>query len=282
MKIFKVINNNIVITLDQNNQEIILMGRGLGFKQRPRNNIDENLIEKRFSLSSSDNEESSVSQLLSNISLEDIRVATQILNYAEDIFNTKVSDSKVIALSDHIHSTLERYNSGVELKNNLLWEIKRFYPKEFTVGKEALDIINQQFGIKLPENEAGFITMHIVETQMNQTIDDLDGLTQFIQKVIQILKYACHQEIDEHSAYYYRFVTHLRYLAQRISSNQISVEKTDSSMLEIIKLQYPDAYQATEKVLNFIQNEYNCRLASDELIYLTIHIEKLIRHTNTN
>ena len=79
MKIFK------VITLDQNNQEIILMGRGLGFKQRPGNNIDENLIEKRFSLSSSDNEESSVSQLLSNI------------------FNTKVSDSKVIALSDHIH-----------------------------------------------------------------------------------------------------------------------------------------------------------------------------------
>mgnify|MGYP001651951010 CR=1 FL=1 len=68
MKIFKVINNNIVITLDQNNQEIILMGRGLGFKQRPGNNIDENLIEKRFSLSSSDNEESSVSQLLSNIS----------------------------------------------------------------------------------------------------------------------------------------------------------------------------------------------------------------------
>lgn len=74
MKIFKVINNNIVITLDQNNQEIILMDRGLGFKQRPGNNIDENLIEKCFSLSSSDNEESSVSQLLSNISLEDIRV----------------------------------------------------------------------------------------------------------------------------------------------------------------------------------------------------------------
>ena len=42
MKIFKVINN-IVITLDQNNQEIILMDRELGFKQRPGNNIDENL-----------------------------------------------------------------------------------------------------------------------------------------------------------------------------------------------------------------------------------------------
>ncbi|WP_270634921.1 BglG family transcription antiterminator LicT [Ligilactobacillus salivarius] len=282
MKIFKVINNNIVITLDQNNQEIILMGRGLGFKQRPGNNIDENLIEKRFSLSSSDNEESSVSQLLSNISLEDIRVATQILNYAEDIFNTKVSDSKVIALSDHIHSALERYNSGIELKNNLLWKIKRFYPEEFKVGKEALDIINQQFGIKLPEDEAGFITMHIVEAQMNQTIDDLDGLTQFIQKVIQILKYACHQEINEHSAYYYRFTTHLRYLAQRIFSKQISVEKNDSSMLDMISLQYPEAYQAAKKVLEFIQNEYHCELASDELIYLTIHIEKLIRHTNTD
>ena len=87
------------------------MGRGLGFKQRPENIIDENLIEKRFSLSSSDNEESSVSQLLSNISLEDIRVANKILNYAEDIFNTNISDSKIITLSDDIHSALERYNS---------------------------------------------------------------------------------------------------------------------------------------------------------------------------
>ncbi|MYY59086.1 RNA-binding protein [Lactobacillus salivarius] len=107
MKIFKVINNNIVITLDKNNQEIILMGRGLGFKQRPGNIIDENLIEKRFSLSSSDKEDFSVSQLLTNISLEDIRVANKILNYAEEIFNTNVSDSKIIALSDHIHSALE-------------------------------------------------------------------------------------------------------------------------------------------------------------------------------
>ena len=194
----------------------------------------------------------------------------------------EVSDSKVIALSDHIHSALERYNSGIELKNNFLWKIKRFYPEEFKVGKEALDIINQQFGIKLPEDEAGFITMHIVEAQMNQTIDDLDGLTQFIQKVIQILKYACHQEINEHSAYYYRFITHLRYLAQRIFSKQISVEKNDSSMLDMISLQYPEAYQAAKKVLEFIQNEYHCELASDELIYLTIHIEKLIRHTNTD
>ncbi|MBL1058312.1 RNA-binding protein [Ligilactobacillus salivarius] len=111
MKIFKVINNNIVITLDKNNQEIILMGRGLGFKQRSGNIIDENLIEKRFSLSSSDKEDFSVSQLLTNISLEDIRVANKILNYAEEIFNTNVSDSKIIALSDHIHSALERYNS---------------------------------------------------------------------------------------------------------------------------------------------------------------------------
>ena len=79
----------------------------------------------------------------------------------------KLVTQKLLLLVTISISALERYNSGVELKNNLLWEIKRFYPKEFTVGKEALDIINQQFGIKLPEDEAGFITMYIVEAQMN-------------------------------------------------------------------------------------------------------------------
>ena len=35
MKIIKIVNNNIVTSLDEQNREIIVMGRGLGFGRKP-------------------------------------------------------------------------------------------------------------------------------------------------------------------------------------------------------------------------------------------------------
>ena len=117
MKIFKVINNNIVITLDQNNQEIILMGRGLGFKQRPGNNIDENLIEKRFSLSSSDNEESSVSQLLSNISLEDIKKGIQEFKLTKNRMDILEKNHKTI-IDGTYNASVDSMKSSIDVLAN--------------------------------------------------------------------------------------------------------------------------------------------------------------------
>ena len=35
MEVLKVINNNIVVSLDENQKEAVVMGRGLGFKKKP-------------------------------------------------------------------------------------------------------------------------------------------------------------------------------------------------------------------------------------------------------
>ncbi|MFD2508866.1 CAT RNA binding domain-containing protein [Halalkalibacter alkalisediminis] len=37
MKIKKVFNNNVVIANNQQNQEVVVMGRGLAFQKRPEN-----------------------------------------------------------------------------------------------------------------------------------------------------------------------------------------------------------------------------------------------------
>ena len=40
MKISKVLNNNAVSTLDESNQEIILLGKGLGFQKKIGEDVD--------------------------------------------------------------------------------------------------------------------------------------------------------------------------------------------------------------------------------------------------
>lgn len=48
MKIIKIVNNNIVTSLDEQNREIIVMGRGLGFGRKPGMPIEDEKVEKVF------------------------------------------------------------------------------------------------------------------------------------------------------------------------------------------------------------------------------------------
>ena len=50
MEIVKIINNNIVSALDDENKEIVVMGKGLGFHTKAGQKIPEERIEKIFSI----------------------------------------------------------------------------------------------------------------------------------------------------------------------------------------------------------------------------------------
>ena len=54
MIINKVINNNVLSTHDENNREIVLMGKGIGFQKKVGDEVAEDKIEKRFVLDSED------------------------------------------------------------------------------------------------------------------------------------------------------------------------------------------------------------------------------------
>ena len=52
MIIQKVINNNVVSTFDSNGKEVILMGKGIGFRKKTGDELDKTKIEKIFNLGS--------------------------------------------------------------------------------------------------------------------------------------------------------------------------------------------------------------------------------------
>lgn len=58
----------------------------------------------------------------------------------------KLQESLYITLTDHCHFAIERQKKGIALRNVLLWEIKRLYPKEFALG--------QRQGPSLPKGSA--------------------------------------------------------------------------------------------------------------------------------
>ena len=273
MKVHKILNNNVIVTLDDKGKELILTGRGIGFKKREGDLIDTNLIEKQFSL---DNKDilPKFNELLSEIPLEVLTTSQIIINHAKECMESKLQDSIYISLTDHIHFAIERHKQGFDIPNGFLWEIKKFYPKEFQIGLYALSVIKKRLGIELPEDEAGFITFHIINSQLNGTMPNIVNMTKIMREILNIVKYHFNIEYDEDCLSYQRFVTHLKFFAQRILSKGTQTQQ-DSSLYEIVRQKYHQAYLCTKQIDLHLIQQYQHPLTDDESLYLTIHIERL-------
>ena len=272
MKIEKIINNNLVRSINEKGQYVILMGCGIGFQKKIGSTIDESKITQVYTLQ---DKNSKLEELLTRVPEEYIQTANEVISYAKFSLGKKLNDNIYITLTDHICFAVERFKQGIVVKNALLWEIRRFYNHEFLIAKDALQIIKRRLNIELPEDEAGFITLHLV----NATMDSMDlGITtemmRVIERILSIVKYHFKVGIDEYSLHYERFLTHLKFFVQRVFTDT-EINEPDKGFLLALKEQYRNEYLCTLKVRDYMMKEYEKELTEDELIYLTVHLRRI-------
>ncbi|WP_026882205.1 BglG family transcription antiterminator LicT [Clostridium akagii] len=278
MKIDKIINNNLVRAFDNKDKEVLVMGCGLGYQKKPGEPIDEKKIEKIYKIENK-NISDKLMTLLSDIPLDHIQASNEIISYAKYSLGKKLNDNIYITLTDHISFAIERLKQNLGFHNALLWETKRFYNHEFLIGMEALKIIKKRLGVELPEDEAGFIALHIVNAELNSTnMDETLYVTKLIQNILSIVKYHYKIDLDEYSLNYERFITHLKFFAQRMISGE-EIESDDENFCEMIKKQYKDTYECTEKIAAYVSKEFKHKLTEEEMMYLTVHIRRITKQT---
>ncbi|KGT92759.1 BglG family transcription antiterminator LicT [Enterobacter cancerogenus] len=277
MKIAKILNNNVVVVLGENGKEQVVMGRGLAFQKRVGDALDAQQIEKVFALQS-DTLTGRLSELLSDIPLEVITTSELIIASARQQLGQPLHESLSIALCDHCHFAIERHQQGIPIRNVLKWEIKTLYPKEFAIGMEALALINKRLGVVLPDDEAGFIALHLVNAQLGSDLADVSHVTQFMQEILHIVKYRLQLDYRTDSLSYNRFVNHLKFFAQRMLGKR-GVCSEDESLHDVVRDKYPIAYQCAVKIDSHIQQKYLYALSAEERMFLTIHIERVRKET---
>ena len=272
MKIAKILNNNVVVVLDERGREQVVMGRGLAFQKRVGETLETGLVEKVFALQS-DELGRRLGELLSQIPLEVMTTCDRIIGLAAQRLG-KLQESLYITLTDHCYFAIERQKKGLAIKNMLLWEIKRLYPKEFELGQEALGIIARRLNVELEEDEAGFIALHLVTAQLNSEIPEVMHVTRMMQEILQLVKYQLQLEFDEESLSYQRFVTHLKFFAWRVLARTV-VEDGDVSLHTVVKDNYAKAWKCAEKIGRHLNKNYQRELTIEEIMFLTIHIERV-------
>lgn len=273
MTVEKVINNNIVSAYDETGREVVVMGRGIGFGVRAGAVIDNSKIEKVFRIKSQGVAEQ-FKELLANMPLEHAQISNDIISYAKSTLKLKLNQSIYVTLTDHINFAIERYQKGINLENALLWEIKRFYPQEYGLGRYAIDLIRERLHVSLPEDEAGFIALHFVNAEYGTDIRDALHFPNQMKDILDIVTRELGIRLDEGSLHYERFITHVKFLLQRVYRKELLPDE-ESELAEMMKKKYPKEYACSEKIADCIEEAAGCRLSAEEIMYLSIHIRRI-------
>ncbi len=274
MIIEKILNNNVVLTLTADEKEMVVMGRGLAFNKRVGDEIDPTLIEKTFVTEGKEVTEQ-LAELFKEIPLDEIEVANEIIQLAQKELDVKLSTNIHLTLTDHIHFAITRSKEGLDLKNPLIWEIKKFYKKEYQIGLNAIDRIQEKLGVTLNPDEAGSIALHIVNArQGDQDMNQTFQMTKIVQDILNIVRMHYGLVFDENSLNYTRFITHLQYFAQRMIAGETH-ESGDDFLYEQVQIKYPKAFDCTVKINSYLKSAHQKEMSMDEQVYLTIHIHRV-------
>ena len=266
--------NNSMLLVDNDQREMILFGKGIGFGAKPGTHIDLAQVEKVF-LPLSDLKSRHFLSLTDTIPAAFFDISHEILILARRLCGDKLNSVLLFTLAEHLHFAVERSRSGQTILNKLSWEVKRYYPQEYSVGLQARAQVNEKFDIELPEEEAVNIAFHLINASSQDDDSTAHQQVELVNRIADIVRYKLGKTIDTQSVNYMRFITHLRYFAERVLAGKIALSETEDFYQELMRHR-PDAMTVSWAIRDYVQDKYQLTLPKDELTWLSIHISRLM------
>ena len=274
MRILKAINNNVVSAVDDDGKEVIVTGRGIGFRARENAILSPDMIDKIFTMASK-NKIDKLKELFVSLPIEHINLAETVISYAKDKLGMHLNESIYLTLPDHISFAIKRQKMDVYFPNPLHLEIKRFYPKEYMIGQFAIELIEKNLDITMSEEEASSIALHIVNAEYDSpSINETLTVTRVIQGIVEIVKAFEHFTLNEDSIDFERFLTHLKFLAIRIYHPE-EKKRIDPKFVTAMADIYPMEFEYSQKIRDFVHKTTGNLLSQEEKAYLTIHLYRI-------
>lgn len=271
----KVLNSSVVLVTDQADREYILLGKGIGYGKKAGVRIARSEGEQVYV--PIDKERSGqVGELMGSMPPEVVEITQEIVREAERMLSCSLSPAVYLLLVDHLKFALERARQGMVITNRVFWEIKNYYPEEFRAGMLGVRLVEERMGVSLPEEEAANIAFHIANARGSDGSSyDAARYAKVIGKIINIVVFSINRPIDTKGIHYRRFVTHVKYFVERYFTGNL-LDGDDDALF----LQMTDRYQRemaiSYKIKEFMEGEYDTLVTRDELVYLAVHIWRLV------
>jgi beta-glucoside operon transcriptional antiterminator len=254
MKAIKKINNNVAICRDNSNRELIAFGKGIGFPPMPYQITDLASISMTFYRM-----DKSYYKLLEEIPEEVFETAAIIVKKAQMTLNCNLNPNLLPGLADHINFAIKRMKKFKEMKMLFSYDVEQLYPLETSLGRYAVKLVQKNLLIKLPESET------FLETE------------QLIAEITEIIEKTFNTVINRKGFNYNRFVMHLRYYLKRIEEKKQFIDEV-GVLFGVMKDENPEIHKCAVIIGSVIDKKLNSQITKDEILYLMIHISRILKN----
>ncbi|MNW52503.1 PtsGHI operon antiterminator [compost metagenome] len=272
LQVAKVLNNNVIIADHPEYDEVVVIGKGIGFNRKAGDIIPLDSVEKMFILKNQ-HEQDQYKQLLPEIDEKLIEIIGEIVLYIANQTKSELNEHIHIALTDHLAFAIKRVEQDLLIHNPFLYETKEIYPEEYEMAKYAVDLIQRKLGVDLGEDEVGFVALHINSALTNRHVSEVREHTQLIADLIELIEQEIKITIPRSSLDYSRLLTHLRFAIERIRRDEHAMEM--SKLDALLQQEYPALYALAGKLTEVMEQRLKKVIYPAEVSYLTMHLHRI-------
>lgn len=270
-RIKKVLNHNTVIGIHtDDNQEYLIMGKGVGFGRKVAERIESRPSDTIYSLLES-TERGSSRELVSTIQPIYLEIANEVLANAEMTFNT-IDKNVLFPMADHLEYAVKRIQNHEQISNPLTDDIRVLFHMEFKAAQCIRPILTERLGIDITDDEIGYIALHIHSAIQDENVSQAMQIAQAVRECISLIEEITGKEIDVQSLSYNRLMNHIRYMVART----LSGEQLKLSMNDYMSIKFPRSFQTATSICDRIAQDLKCEVDELEIGYLAIHIERVL------
>lgn len=233
---------------DENNQECLVMGKGVAFGKKVGQIVPAAAEAKVYSLKEM-TERGDAKDIIKSVSPLCLELANEVLSRAEKEFE-KVDRTILFTMADHLDFAIRRIQNGEQISNPLTDDIRVMFYKEYKVASCIRELLKEK------------LQMEIART---------------VRECISLVEKETGNSIDVMSLGYNRLMNHVRYMVARA----IHGEKLKMNLNEYMSVKFPGPYMAAERICRQMEKSLKLPVPDIEIGYLAMHLERML-DTNVN
>lgn len=270
----KVLNSSVVLVHDVNDNEFILLGKGIGYGKKTGEYLYDSNNNQMF-VPVENTKSKQFLELMDDIPIDVLKITQEIIVEAEKLLNSSFNKNLYLILADHFNFAIERMRKGIRITNRVFWEIKNYYPNEFKAGMVAIYMVEERLGIQLPEEEAANIAFHFANAMASDGNSyDTIKYAKVIGEIINIFVFSLNRTLDKKNMHYMRFITHIKFFVERFFTDSMLISR-DDLLFNQMKRSNPKEMSVALKVRDFLEKKYGKKLTNEEMAFLVVHIARV-------
>lgn len=270
-RISKVLNHNTVIAVSvEDNQEYLIMGKGIGFGKKVTERIEVQSTSSVYSLKET-TKRGNARELAASISPEYLEIANIVLQEAEKEFES-IDRNILFPMADHIEYAVKRIQNHESISNPLTDDIRLLFHAEYKVACCIVPVLKNKMGIDIDEDEVGYIALHVHTAIVKEELSQAMQMAQAVRDCVSYVEQVLGKKLNIMSLSYNRLMNHIRYMVAR----GLKGEDIKLNMNDYMEFKFPKEFEMARTVCDELGKNLRCTFTEAEIGYLAMHLQRVL------